>query len=86
MTEQITIFTASLRMRFWRSKSTLDSLKRVFNVLRRKLSLGVPTPDTFVPSFDPLLWIFKNSTTWATTKMFEDPSSDLLAVNILCAT
>ena len=29
-------------MRFQRSKSTLDSLKRVFNVFRRKPLLGAP--------------------------------------------
>ena len=29
-------------MHFWRSNSTLDSLKRVFNVFRRKPSLGAP--------------------------------------------
>ena len=31
---------APLRMYFQRSKRTLDSLKRVFNVFRRKQSLG----------------------------------------------
>ena len=29
-------------MYFYKSKSILDSLKRVFNVFRRKLSLGAP--------------------------------------------
>ena len=29
-------------MHFFRSKRTLDSLKSVFNVFRRKLSLGAP--------------------------------------------
>ena len=29
-------------MYFYRSKSTLDGLKSVFNVFRRKLSLGAP--------------------------------------------
>ena len=33
-------FIAPLTMYFFRSKSTLDSLKSVFNVFRRKLSLG----------------------------------------------
>ena len=35
-------------MHFKRSKSTLDSLKNVFNVFRRKPSLGAPE--------DRLLW------------------------------
>ena len=33
-------------MYFKISKSTLDSLKSVFNVFRRKLSLGAPDPLT----------------------------------------
>ena len=32
----------SVSMHFLRSKSTLDSLKSVFNVCRRKPSLGAP--------------------------------------------
>ena len=35
-------FIAPLRIRFWRSKSTLDSLKRLFNVFSRKPSLAPP--------------------------------------------
>ena len=35
-----TNFIAPLKMNFYSSKSTLDSLKSVFNVLKRKLSLG----------------------------------------------
>ena len=35
-------FIAPLRIRFWRSKSTLDSLKRLFNVFSRKPSLVPP--------------------------------------------
>ena len=35
-------FIAMLRMHFQRSKSTVDSLKSVLNVLRRKLLLGAP--------------------------------------------
>ena len=34
-----TSFIAPLRMHLWRSKSTLDSLKRVFDVFRKKPSL-----------------------------------------------
>ena len=37
-----TNFIAPLRMHFQRSKSTLDSLKRLFNAFRRKLSLVAP--------------------------------------------
>ena len=43
MTEQIQILQRLLaRMLFQRSKSTLDSLKSVFNVFRTKPLLGVP--------------------------------------------
>ena len=35
-----TNFIVPLKMNFYSSKSTLDSLKSVFNVLKRKLSLG----------------------------------------------
>ena len=35
-------FTAPIRMYFLKTKSTLDSLKSVFNVFRRKPSLGAP--------------------------------------------
>ena len=35
-------FIAPLRMYFWRSKSTLDSLKSDFNAFRRKPLLGAP--------------------------------------------
>ena len=35
-------FTAPIRMYFLKTKSTLDSLKSVFNVFRRKPSLGTP--------------------------------------------
>ena len=41
-TEPDTSFIAPLRMHFQRSKSTLDSLKSVFNTFRRKPSLGAP--------------------------------------------
>ena len=37
-----TNFMGLLRMHFQRSKSTLDSLKSVFNVFRRKQPLGAP--------------------------------------------
>ena len=37
-----TNFIAQHRIHFWRSNSTLDSLKSVFNEFRRKPSLGVP--------------------------------------------
>ena len=37
-----TNFIGLLRMHFQRSKSTLDSLKSVFNVFRRKPPLGAP--------------------------------------------
>ena len=40
MTEQKKSFVEPLRMHFWRSKSTLDSLKSVFNVFWIKPSLG----------------------------------------------
>ena len=43
-------FLASLRIHFRRSKSTPDSLKRVFNAIRRKLSLGQRS------EFGYLLW------------------------------
>ena len=36
-------FIAPVKMHFLRSKSALDSLKRVFNVFGRKLSLGAPS-------------------------------------------
>ena len=42
MTEQIHILQRHLQFFFYISKSTLDSLKSVFNVFRRKLSLGAP--------------------------------------------
>ena len=37
-------FIAPLRMHFQRSKSTLDNLKSVFKLFKRKLSLGAPGP------------------------------------------
>ena len=40
MTEQDTNFVAPLTKHFYRSKSTLDSLKSVFNAFRRKSSLS----------------------------------------------
>ena len=42
-------FIAPLRLHFWRSKSALDSLKRLFNVFRRKLSLGAPEVSLVLP-------------------------------------
>ena len=42
MTEQITNVIRRLGMHFYRSKSTLESLKSVFKVFKGKLSLGAP--------------------------------------------
>ena len=42
MTQVDTCFIVLLGMHFQRSKSTVDSLKRVFNVFRRKPLLGAP--------------------------------------------
>ena len=56
MTEQINIFSASLRIHFYSSKSTLDSLKSIFSASRRKPSLGAPEKIVRKQHRDMSLW------------------------------